>query len=135
MNDTSPDGLSFNRLRIANQKRANLWNRGVPTSPMFCMIELAGEVGEACNAMKKMERQSLEMVGGANDNGNLADELADVVICADLAAMAMGVDLGEAVARKFNKTSRKHGFDVLLPQQDEQHPRPGTIDGGDRCSS
>jgi len=105
--------LRFMDLRVANIRRAVEWNGGSPTSLEFCMIELAGEVGEAMNALKKMLRQQRGMAGGISDARALIDELADVVICADLAAQRMGVDLGAAVEAKFNATSKKHGFQTL----------------------
>jgi NTP pyrophosphatase (non-canonical NTP hydrolase) len=63
-----------------------------------------GEAGEAANVIKKYERgdYSLEEI-----LEHLGDELADVVIYLDLTANSVGIDLGEAVRRKFNKTSVK----------------------------
>jgi NTP pyrophosphatase (non-canonical NTP hydrolase) len=78
------------------------------------MMELAGETGEACNAAKKIARLQRGMAGGSDESDNLAEELADVVICADLAAIRAGIDLGAAIVAKFNKTSEKHGFPERL---------------------
>lgn len=103
--------MTFPALREANDARAMEWNPdGPPLSAEFAIIELAGEVGELCNAMKKRLRFDRGLKGGVNDPQNLADELADVVICADLLARKLGLDLGQAVAHKFNATSVKHGF-------------------------
>lgn len=78
------------------------------------MMELAGECGEACNVAKKLARHEMGWVGGDKDVSKLADELADVVICADLAAQRAGIDLAAAVRQKFNATSEKHGFPERL---------------------
>ena len=78
------------------------------------MMELAGETGEACNAAKKLARLQRGWKGGADTSANLAEELADVVICADLAAQRAGIDLESAVISKFNATSEKHGFEERL---------------------
>lgn len=43
---------------------------------------------------------------------HLAEELADVVICCDLIAIAAGLNLGNAVRNKFNDTSRKYGLNT-----------------------
>lgn len=111
-----PGGLTFDALRSANVARAERWRNGAERPPLsFAMMELAGETGEACNEAKKRERAERGMVGGKIDDMALADELADVVICADLAAERVGIDLAAAVARKFNKTSAKHGFPDRLP--------------------
>ena len=104
--------MDLDELRDANQKRAKLW--GNKTGIEFAMVELAGEVGELANEIKKRRRQELGMAGGKDDAQAIADELADVVICADLLAAKLGVDLSDAVRNKFNSTSQKHGFDVLI---------------------
>ena len=67
---------------------------------------LAGEVGEACNAIKKIRRGDYALDERRNE---LADELADVVTYCDLLAARAGIDLGEAVARKFNAVSERVG--------------------------
>lgn len=102
--------LDLSELRRKNDSRAQRWNKGSPAPLSFAMMELAGECGEACNVAKKLARQEMGWVGGSSDTSALAEELADVVICADLAASRAGIDLAKAVASKFNKTSEKHGF-------------------------
>lgn len=69
---------------------------------------LAGEVGEACNKIKKLRR------GEAIPYEDIADELADVVIYADLAAWFLGQSLEAAVVRKFNEVSARVGSDLTL---------------------
>lgn len=107
--------LNLADLRRISDARARVWNKGKPASLAFAMMELAGETGEACNVAKKHARQEMGWVGGSTDTEALADELADVIICADLAAQRAGIDLAAAVIRKFNKTSEKHGFPHRLP--------------------
>ena len=117
----APAPLTFDRLAEANDARAKQWNptgQDVPLS--FAVLELCGEVGELANEMKKLERGTLGLVGGKDDFDNFDAELADVVICADLVARQRGINLGEAVARKFNATSHKHGFTVKLPEAGSQ---------------
>lgn len=111
----SPTAMNLADLRVQNDSRAARWNRGTPAPLSFAMMELAGEVGEACNVAKKLAREEMGWVGGSTDTSALAEELADVVICADLAASRAGIDLAAAVAAKFNKTSEKHGFPERLP--------------------
>ncbi|OLP56789.1 hypothetical protein BJF92_12005 [Rhizobium rhizosphaerae] len=76
----------------------------------FRAIELAGEAGEALNVVKKLERERQGWAGSRATLEQLAEELADVVICADLLALAAGIDLAVAVPRKFNATSEKVGL-------------------------
>jgi hypothetical protein len=59
----------------------------------FRCVELVGEVGEAANVMKKLERARLGIAGSRATPEDLADELADVAICADLIAMDLGLEL------------------------------------------
>lgn len=107
--------INFADLRRANVTRDFEWgNTDGQVDLAFRGLELAGEVGEVCNQIKKLERHLRCLVGGESDLEPLRDELGDVIICADLVAMQLHIDLAEAVRRKFNKTSAKHGFNTLL---------------------
>ena len=101
-------------LRAANVARQAEWPGGDKLDLSFRGVELAGEVGEACNVIKKLERERLGVKGSRASVEQLADELADVVICADLAALQMGIDLEEAISRKFNATSVAQGLSTRL---------------------
>lgn len=83
------------------------------------MTAAMGELGEAANIAKKLNR----VRDGIPGNGDLTeenlryafqDEIADVFIYLDLVAQSQGFDLAEAVRRKFNKTSEKIGYGVVL---------------------
>ena len=54
------------------------------------------------------------MVGGKVGIQDVQEELADVIVCVDLIAMDLGIDLGEALRAKFNKTSEKYGLMTRL---------------------
>lgn len=101
-------------LRAANQARQKEWDAGNQITLAYRGNELAGEVGEACNVLKKLERERLGIRGSRATKEQLAEELADVVICADLIAMDAGIDLDEAVRAKFNATSEKVGLATRL---------------------
>ena len=101
-------------LRSANIARQVEWDQDGQITASYRGNELAGEVGEACNVIKKLERERLGILGSRATVGELADELADVLICADLIAMHYGIDLEAAVARKFNATSEKVGLQTRL---------------------
>jgi NTP pyrophosphatase (non-canonical NTP hydrolase) len=111
--------LAFSELRIANVLRQAEWCPDPDQQPdlSFRGNELAGETGEACNVIKKLERARHGWRGSLASYEDLADELADVVICADLVAWQAGVDLGAAVVRKFNATSKKQGHSVTLAER------------------
>ncbi len=101
-------------LREANIARQAEWDGDDKITPAYRGNEMAGEVGEACNVIKKLERERFGIAGSRATVSDLADELADVVICADLIAMQYGVDLEAAVVRKFNATSGKVGLKTRL---------------------
>lgn len=101
---------TYPTLREANEARDKEWAGDVDLSGSFWGVEMAGEVGEACNVIKKLERERLGIRGSRDTVEHLAEELADVVICADLVAMHYGIDLNAAVAKKFNATSEKVGL-------------------------
>lgn len=111
-----PHRLTLFDLRQANIARDLEWNTGSEKlSLTFRGNELAGEVGEACNVVKKMERARLGLKGSHATAVDLADELADILICVDLLAMDAGVDLGVALRSKFNATSEKYGLATRIP--------------------
>ena len=105
--------LSFKDLRAISLQRCN---------DSFFPIEskdgpwwgnaMAGECGEACNIVKKIDRDGWT----PELQQALAKELADVVTYADLLAARFGIDLGCAVAVKFNEVSKRVGSDLLLDE-------------------
>lgn len=78
------------------------------------MTALAGEVGEAANVIKKLNRVRDGMPGNRETPQQLwsmlADELADIAIYLDLLAQACGLDLETLREAKFAATSRKIGY-------------------------
>jgi len=84
------------------------------------MTATLGELGEAANVVKKLNRVRDDMerfnMGIAADvlRDQLADELADAAIYLDLMCQAAGLDLSTIMAAKFNKTSKKHGCPILF---------------------
>ena len=126
-------GLDLAALRIANASRQAEWDKDNGIGLAYRGNELAGEVGEALenavdvilmaaaagrasNIVKKIERERLGIRGSRATVTDLAAELADVVICVDLIAMGLGIDLGAAVVDKFNATSAKVGLATRLPE-------------------
>lgn len=83
------------------------------------MTATVGELGEAANFIKKLNRQRNGMVGnkGLTEDqlrAGLAEELADTAIYLDLMAQAAGIDLGTEIIAKFNRTSVENGFPERL---------------------
>lgn len=73
-----------------------------------------GELGEAANIVKKLNRVRDGIPGNDKTEDELrqmlADEIADTAIYLDLMAQAAGFDLETIRDAKFNKTSRKIGY-------------------------
>lgn len=124
---TAGQSLDLRDLHAANIARQAEWCPDQVPDLSFRGNELGGECGEAQNVIKKLERERQGWRGSRATKDDLADELADVVICADLCAVTADIDLGAAVRRKFNATSEKQGLSVLLPMP--ATPAPATPPG------
>lgn len=109
--------LTFGALRQANNTRQMEWPGNDKADVAFRAIEVAGEFGEVAEAVKKYLRHERGIKGSICAPEDVADEMADAVIALDLLAAEMGIDLSEAVARKFNRTSVKYGMQTRLPEQ------------------
>jgi NTP pyrophosphatase (non-canonical NTP hydrolase) len=81
-------------------------------------VALAGEAGELCNVVKKLNRERDGLVGNKETPGallaSLQAEAADVYLYLDLFAQAAGFDLAESVRIKFNAVSMRNGFPERL---------------------
>jgi len=111
--------LSFEKLRLANILRKRSWDRNDTWSLSDWGLAMIGEAGEACNVIKKINRNQNDMVGNLELQDSelknmLGEELADTVIYIDLLAQKVGIDLSKAIVDKFNKISEKHGFQERL---------------------
>jgi NTP pyrophosphatase (non-canonical NTP hydrolase) len=77
-------------------------------------VAVMGELGEAANILKKLNRNRDGIPG--NDvsydalRENLADEIADTFIYLDLLSQAAGFDLSDIVRSKFDRISQKLGY-------------------------
>jgi NTP pyrophosphatase (non-canonical NTP hydrolase) len=82
-----------------------------------------GELGEAANKAKKLNRVRDGIPGNAETEeelqAGLADEIADTVIYLDLLAQAAGFDLESAIVSKFDRTSERIGSPERLADDAE----------------
>jgi NTP pyrophosphatase (non-canonical NTP hydrolase) len=118
------DFAYMNRHRSESPAGFNLPMNKWTLSDWF--TELTGELGEAANVCKKLNRARVCARGNTASidelRSALADEIADTFICLDMLAQSQGIDLESAVIAKFNKTSKKIGYPDVL-----QDTRPRTI--------
>lgn len=106
--------INFDDLRAANLVRQAEWDGDSKIDLAYRAMELGGEVGEALNVCKKLVRERRGIRGSRATIQDLADELADVIICVDLIAAGEGIILSRAVCEKFNTTSEKVGLATRL---------------------
>ncbi len=106
--------LYVNSLVEASLLRNKLWDPEGKLSPIFFGNELAGETGEACNVIKKLEREKLGIKGSTATVEELSKELADVLICVANIAWSYNIDLAQVTKDKFNESSKKLNLPIAL---------------------
>ena len=110
--------LTLDRLRSVNRSRAARWDPAGKWDLADRAVEMAGEVGELCNVIKKLSRARDGMPGNKHSEAQLremlAEEAADVLITLDLVCNQAGIDLTSSTRRKFNATSERVGFPERL---------------------
>lgn len=117
-------GFNLRDISQVNLARCLRWHPGGINSWSLSdwAVALAGEVGEACDVIKKLNRIRDNLPGNykvgqltvESLNGQLANELADVYLYLDLLAQVAGIDLPSAIRAKFNEVSERNGFPERL---------------------
>lgn len=108
--------LSFKDLREANELRTVREFHSIESwSPTDWATATAGELGEACNLIKKLRR------GEDIDIVTIGRELADTAIYLDLLSNRLGLDLGQMVLETFNLKSVEIGSDIFLTDRKKEH--------------
>jgi len=101
-----------NRLRSESPQgfnhRLNSWTAS------DWMVAVLGELGEAANILKKLNRVRDGIPGNNETEEQLrekfASELADAYVYLDLLCQAQGIDLESTVARVFDAKSKQIGY-------------------------
>jgi NTP pyrophosphatase (non-canonical NTP hydrolase) len=106
--------LTVKQLQQTTKERDSQWDPDNKLTLSFRATELAGETGEACNIIKKLERERLGLRGSRATKEQLAEEIGDVLICLALLANSAEIDLEKAVIDKFNASSIKLNLDARL---------------------
>jgi NTP pyrophosphatase (non-canonical NTP hydrolase) len=106
--------MDLNTLRLANNRRQQEWPGNDKADVAFRAIEVAGEAGEVSEAVKKFLRAERGIKGSTATKQDVADEMGDLLIALDLLASEMGIDLSDAVAKKFDATSKKYGLETYI---------------------
>lgn len=106
--------MDLDDLRYASKQRQIEWSGSDKATLEFRALEVAGECGEVAEAVKKYLRSVYGIKGSTATVEDIADEMADAIIAIDLLAEKLGIDLSEAVKKKFNMTSMKYDLDTTL---------------------
>jgi NTP pyrophosphatase (non-canonical NTP hydrolase) len=114
--------LDLSALRPLNVQRATEGFKCYDNQPLtYWTTALAGEVGELCNMIKKMQRvERGGMDGGSSYTAKditkemLKEEIGGIVIYLDLLASLLEIDLEEAIIDTFNSKSAKYGFKQFI---------------------
>lgn len=88
------------------------------------MTAMVGEVGEAANIIKKLNRVRDGVPGNKQTadelRAELRKELGDVFVYLDLLCQSVGVSIEDAVAEVFDAKSRDIGYPVRLRVENAQ---------------
>lgn len=120
--------LTFEKVRAVNRERCERWHPNFPNDELWNGADwsnaMQGESGEAGNVVKKLRRLDIGAQDWRIDTSTdeakarayeellvkLEDECADVFLYLDLLAQYYGINLPEAIRRKFNRVSEEQGF-------------------------
>lgn len=113
--------MNLRELRTANVARCEQVFHPIQSwTPTDWACAMAGEAGEACNAVKKLRRMD-DGTNTAKDPQTrgecveiISKEIADLIIYADLLAARLGIDLSAAVKSKFNEVSDRMKSTIRL---------------------
>lgn len=110
--------LDLELFRKINTERAVEGFKTYDNVPLsFWGTALAGELGELCNMIKKLERVRMGGIDAGNsykaadiNEAMLEDEIGGIFIYLDLLAARLGIDLEKAIIETFNNKSEQYGF-------------------------
>lgn len=114
--------LDLAAFRPINVQRATEGFKCYDNQPLtYWTTALAGELGELCNMIKKMQRVERGGVDGGSSytakditKEMLKEEIGGIAIYLDLLASLLNISLEEAIVDTFNSKSEKYGFKEKL---------------------
>lgn len=114
--------ITFENFSEANLKRCeapNGFNHPINNwSTSDWCVAIMGELGEAANIVKKLNRERDGICGNRQTEAALREklkkELGDTFVYIDLACQALGFTIKEAAVEVFNSKSLEIGYPVLL---------------------
>lgn len=129
--ETAPTPLTFNAFSVANRARCESpsgFKHALSSwTASDWMTAVVGEVGEAANIIKKLNRFRDGVPGNKESETALRDklrkELGDVFVYLDLLCQSQGFAIDGAAVEVFNQKSKEIGYEVeLLAAPTPDHP-------------
>lgn len=116
--------LDLTAFRELNKQRAIQGFKTYDNQPLtYWTTALAGEVGELCNMIKKMQRVALGGIDGGSSytakdisKDMLREEIGGIAIYLDLLASLLDISLEEAIVQTFNEKSAQYGFSQFVKE-------------------
>lgn len=114
--------LTFDQLRSTNLSRCKRWHPGGVDDWSLADwgVAMAGEAGEVCDIIKKLNRCRDNLIGNRRNEEelkrDLALEIADTILYLDLLAARADINIEDAVTKKFNAVSERLNFPERLPE-------------------
>lgn len=120
----SHDSMTFAEFTEANKKRSGEWKTLEVWSLSDWMVATLGELGEAANVVKKLNRIKHGLELGQKETQDdlqkqLELEIADTLTYLFCFAIKAGINLEKAVIEKFNIVSDRIGSDIQLNYKGE----------------
>ena len=119
--------LTLKKLSQVNYRRCRRWHNSADLSDWSISdwaCAMAGEAGEICNAVKKLNRLR-DKLPSKNDpdrqinsykeaKSKIGEEIADTVLYLNLLSIRLDIDFEKEIVDKFNSVSKKYGFPERL---------------------
>jgi NTP pyrophosphatase (non-canonical NTP hydrolase) len=114
--------LDLAAMRKINVQRAAEGFKCYDNQPLtYWTTALAGEVGELCNMIKKIQRVERGGIDGGSsytakdiNKEMLKEEIGGIVIYLDLLASLLNINLEDAIIDTFNSKSEKYHFKQFI---------------------
>lgn len=97
--------MQLNEYQKAAQKTSGAYGKGISKRrQLLSVLALAGEIGELCNKLKKREAH-----GHSISDGDLGEELGDILWYVAEVATALGFDLEDIGLMNLLKLQKRYG--------------------------
>ena len=115
MKPTLQNHATFFYVSQANRDRTEQWQGLDSWTPAEWACAAAGEMGEACNVVKKIFRLQKGAPSKREETVDfytrqLEKEIGDTFIYLDLLAQRCGLDMYTCIATAFNQVSEREGY-------------------------